>query len=367
MPAKILVVDDEPDLEALIRQRFRKKIQTEEFQFIFAHNGVDALEKLHQNSDIDLVLTDINMPEMDGLTLLLKLTEHDAVLKAVVISAYDDMENIRKAMNHGAFDFLTKPIDFRDLDVTIDKALRELLAIKQALQTRDQLVALQKELSVAAKIQQSILPQSLPLFPERKDFEIYAEMIPARSVGGDFYDFFLIDEEMLGFVIADVSGKGVPAAIFMAMSRALLKATALTGVSPDDCLQHVNRLLCSESDSGLFVTLFYGILHTRTGTVEYSIGGHHPPYLLQSTGSIRAIENVGGMVMGVMGDAEYQAGTVDLQPGDGLLLYTDGVTEARDARQNFFSEQRLEEILQRVNSSSLQEVINSVVSEVRSF
>lgn len=366
MPAKILVVDDEPDVEALIRQKFRKKIQSGEFQFIFASNGVDALEKLQQHAGMDIVLTDINMPEMDGLTLLAKLSERDMVLKAVVISAYDDMANIRTAMNHGAFDFLTKPLDFRDLEITIDRTMQELSTFKQGLQARDQLIAIEKELSLAASIQQSILPQTFPPFPDRREFEIYAQMVPARHVGGDFYDFFLIDEERIGFVIADVSGKGVPAAIFMAMSRALLKATALTRVSPGECLRYVNRLLCRESDAGLFVTLFYGILRTRTGEVEYSIAGHFPPYLVHGA-SIARVEYKGGMVWGVREDNEYEVGRILLHPGDALFLYTDGVTEAKDAEQNFFSEYRLEEFLQRNNGSSLPEIIHAAVSEVSGF
>lgn len=366
MSVKILVVDDEPDLEALIRQRFRKKIQTQEFQFIFAYSGVEALQKLREHSGIDIVLTDINMPEMDGLTLLGKLAELDVLLKAVIVSAYGDMENIRTAMNRGAFDFLTKPLDFQDLETTIDKTLRELMTLRQGRQAREQLVAIQKELSVATSIQQSILPQTFPPFPERRDFEIYAQMVPARHVGGDFYDFFLIDDERIGFVIADVSGKGVPAAIFMAMSRALLKATALTGVSPSECLQRVNRLLCRESDAGLYVTLFYGILHTRTGEVEYSLAGHAPPYLLYGTG-IAPVEYKGGMVLGLIENNEYQAGNLLLRRGDGLFLYTDGVTEARDVEQNFFSEQRLEDFLHRTSGAPLSELIQGTVHEVSEF
>jgi sigma-B regulation protein RsbU (phosphoserine phosphatase) len=367
MPARILVVDDEPDFEALIRQRFRKKIQAEEFQFVFARNGVDALEKLREDSGIELVLTDINMPEMDGLALLERLPELDVVLKTVIVSAYDDMENIRTAMNRGAFDFLTKPIDFKDLEITIDRTLQELSLQRQAAQARDQLQAIQKELSIATIIQKSILPRTFPPFPQRREFEIYARMVPAREVGGDFYDFFLIDEEKIGFVIADVAGKGVPAAIFMAMSRALLKATALTWASPGECLRHVNRLLCRESDSGLFVTLFYGILHARTGEVEYSIGGHSPPYLLRRAGGIAAVECKGGMLLGVIEDNDYETGKITLQPGDALFLYTDGVTEARDAGQDFFSEHRLEKYLSRMNGSSLQEITQGAVDEVMTF
>lgn len=132
--AKILVVDDEADLEALIKQKFRQKIREQEYEFLFALNGVQALEKLAENQDVDMVLSDINMPEMDGLTLLSKINEQNALLKAVIVSAYGDMENIRTAMNRGAFDFITKPVNFDDLDVTMQKTLRHVGQLKETMQ-----------------------------------------------------------------------------------------------------------------------------------------------------------------------------------------------------------------------------------------
>lgn len=209
MPHKILVVDDEPDLELLIKQKFRKEIKDDSFQFVFAHNGVQALESLEEHEDISVVLSDINMPEMDGLTLLQKLHEmNNPLLKSVIVSAYGDMENIRTAMNRGAFDFLTKPIDFNDLDLTVRKTMQHLEVIKSALQSRDELVAVQRDLTTAARIQQSLLPNVFPPFPERNEFEIHAEMITAKNVGGDFYDFYFLDDDRLAFAIGDVSGKG---------------------------------------------------------------------------------------------------------------------------------------------------------------
>jgi len=130
---KILVVDDEEDLKVLIKQRFRQKIRTHEYDFIFAENGRHALEQLAEHSDVDLVLSDINMPEMDGLTLLTKLNEHNSLLKSVIVSAYGDMENIRTAMNRGAFDFITKPIDFKDLEITIEKTIAHVEILKKTL------------------------------------------------------------------------------------------------------------------------------------------------------------------------------------------------------------------------------------------
>ena len=219
---KIMVVDDEPDLKMLILQRFRKQIQAELYEFVFAENGEDALNQLQAADDIALILSDINMPRMDGLTLLQRLQERgDPALKTVIVSAYGDMENIRTAMNRGAFDFVTKPIDFNDLHLTIEKGLKEIVAIKAALDDRKSLMAVQRDLSTASRIQQTILPQTFPPFPHRSEFSIYAEMHPAKDIGGDFYDFFFIDDTHLGFVIGDVFGKGITAAIYMAFARTM--------------------------------------------------------------------------------------------------------------------------------------------------
>src|SRR5512136_2588688 len=159
MPPTILVVDDEPDLEVMIRQRFRKQIREDEIRFEFAQNGVQALQKLDEHPEISVILSDINMPEMDGLTLLEKVGErNNPSIKSVIVSAYGDMENIRTAMNRGAFDFLTKPIDFADLELTVQKTIQQLEVIGHALKARDELVAVQRDLSTATRIQQSLLP-----------------------------------------------------------------------------------------------------------------------------------------------------------------------------------------------------------------
>src|SRR4051794_9335811 len=192
MAFKILVVDDEPDVELLIKQRFRRKIREGEFEFEFALNGEDALEKLSADHSIDIVMSDINMPVMDGLTLLTQLSSLDRVLRTVMVSAYGDMQNIRIAMNRGAYDFLTKPIDFEDFETTIHKTIQEIKGVREGHQARKQLTEIENELGAASRIQKSMLPRSFPPFPDRKEFEVYAEMAAARSVGGDFFDFFFI-------------------------------------------------------------------------------------------------------------------------------------------------------------------------------
>jgi sigma-B regulation protein RsbU (phosphoserine phosphatase) len=366
MAFKVLVVDDEPDLELLIKQRFRKRIRDGEFEFVFAQNGEEALVKLKEDPGLDIVMSDINMPVMDGLTLLSRLSDVNRILKAVIVSAYGDMQNIRTAMNRGAYDFLVKPIDFQDFEVTLNKTIQELEGIKAGLRAREELTAIQHELSVAARIQQSILPR-FPAFPARTDFSIYAHMTPAREVGGDFYDFFLIDKDRLGFVIGDVSGKGVPAAILMAVCRTLLKATALQNISPGECMKYVNDVLVRQSDSAMFVTVFYGILHANTGEVEFCIGGHNPPYLLTQSGQLNVIKEPASMIVGALENAGFESGRIRLRPGDCIILYTDGVIEAVNVNQTEFSETRLESVIQRSAGQTVDQVVNNIIDEVRIF
>jgi phosphoserine phosphatase RsbU/P len=219
--------------------------------------GWKLWKKLIEFPEIGIILSDINMPEMDGLTLLSRLKElQNPGLKTVIISAYGDMDNIRTAMNRGAYDFITKPVNFEDLEVTINKTLAEIVSIRRWLSEHDQLVSIQHDLNISREIQQAILPKVFPPFPDEPGFDIYASMIAANEVGGDFYDFFLIDKHRLGFVIGDVSGKGISAAIFMAVSRTLIRATGLKGDTVSECMQYVNNLLCNESVSSMFVTVF---------------------------------------------------------------------------------------------------------------
>ncbi len=366
-PVKILVVDDEPDLELLVRQKFRRSIRQKEMEFVFARNGVEALERLQADAQTDLVLTDINMPVMDGLALLSKIGEIDSTIKTVVVSAYSDMGNIRTAMNRGAYDFLTKPIDFDDLTATISKTAQHAQMLRQALREHEQLAAIQQELNVATRIQQAILPCEFPPFPDVKEFDLYAEMIPAREVGGDFYDFFLLDRDRLGVVIGDVSDKGVPAAIFMAVTRTLLKSIAAPGTGPADCLRQVNQFLAAENASCMFVTLCYGILNIRSGEFEYCNAGHNPPVLVAPHGETWRLNAVGGIAAGVIEDSSYQSATIRLKPGESLFLYTDGITEAVNADGRMFSVERLQSCLQRVSDASPRQMIKAVADAARDF
>jgi sigma-B regulation protein RsbU (phosphoserine phosphatase) len=364
---KILVVDDETDMEPMIRQKFRRHIREKTFDFEFAFNGLEALEKIIEFPEIGIVLSDINMPGMDGLTLLSKLKEFkNPGLKTVIVSAYGDMENIRTAMNRGAYDFITKPVNFDDLEVTINKTLGEILLIRGWLTEHDKLVSIQHDLNISREIQQAILPKIFPPFPDEPNFDIYASMIAANEVGGDFYDFFLIDEHRLGFVIGDVSGKGISAAIFMAVSRTLIRATGLKGDSVSECMEYVNNLLCKESVSSMFVTVFYGILNTQTGDVDYVNAGHNPPYILSSDG-IRQVEMTNGLALGVLDDFSFESRKIRLKKGDQLLLYTDGVVEAFNLEEAAYGEEKFENFLNENRSLPVEKIIKNSFSDVNDF
>ena len=361
MVPKILVVDDEPDLELLLRQKFRRKTRSGQLNLIFAQNGVEALKQLEVHDDVDLVLSDINMPEMDGLTLLQQLGSLDYDLRAVMVTAYGDMKNIRTAMNRGAFDFVTKPIDFDDLEATIDKTLEHLTVMREALRSRDELVALRQELGVAAQMQESILPTE---FPRDTRYELHASMTPAREVGGDFYDFFRLEDDRMGIVVADVSGKGVPAALFMMVSRTLMKGTAIGETNPARCLREVNELLSESNEESMFVTVFYTTLDPASGRVEFANAGHNLPYVVKSSGEVRQVDSAPGIVLGVLPDFEFPGGTLDLEPGDVLFFYTDGVNEAMDEAGVEFGDERLEAVLAEAAGSSAADFSDRVVKAV---
>lgn len=369
MPTKILSVDDENDLELLLTQYFRRKIRKGEYEFSFAHNGLEALTMLLKNKDYDIILSDINMPEMDGLTLLTKINEmQNPALKCIMVSAYGDMGNIRQAMNNGAFDFATKPIDLDDLSLTIEKAIEQIRYIKTMQQEHSQLESIKGDLAIAREIQQAILPRIFPPFPENAEqLDIAALMNAAKDVGGDFYDFFRIDDQRIGFVVADVSGKGVPAAIFMAVSRTLIRATGVRGVSPAECISYSNELLAQESANSMFVTAFYGIYNLTTGQVTYTNAGHNPPYLMKADGTILQLPFSSDLVVGAIDDFKYSEETLLLEHGDTLLLYTDGVTEAINSGDEEFGEQRLQALLAQLTSNSSQDIIGRIKACVSDF
>ena len=345
-------------------QRMRRDIRAGHYEFVFAQNGVEALERLNEAKGIDMVLSDINMPRMDGLTLLEQIPQVDPEVRAVIISAYGDMKNIRTAMNRGAFDFVTKPVDFDDLRITIERTLRHMDEWREALSLRDKLVSLQRELDVASKIQQSILPTE---FPSSAAYDISAKMEPARNVGGDFFDIIRLADGQIGIAVADVSDKGVPAALFMMSSLTQLKGAAIGLGEPGPVLSEVNRLLNEDNETAMFVTVLYAVYDPRDGKLTYANGGHNPPIIVSPDGNSTILPMTGGIALGVVPDLEYVQNTATLNPSDTLILYTDGITEAINDAEEEFGLGRLRDLFAGAAPGTPEEVNAAIFEAVHVF
>ena len=366
---KLLSVDDEAPVELMMRHHFRRKIRSGEYEFFFARNGLEALAVLANTPDIEIILCDINMPEMDGLTLLAKVNEmHNPAMRVIMVSAYGDMTNIRQAMNNGAFDFATKPIDMDDLARTIEKAIEQIHYVHESQKEHTQLESLKEDLVSAKEIQQSFLPMEFPPFPEDSDkLDIYASMTAAKDIGGDFYDFFRIDDDHIVLVIADVCGKGIPAALFMAVSRTIIHSKGMQGVSAAECLTESNRLLANSAVNYMFVTVFYAIFNTKTGLVTYSNAGHNPPHIVRAGGTIEQLPMEGQFMVGAFEEEVYTDKTLQLDHGDTLVMFTDGVTEATDSTNRSFGTERLDNILSGVADKSSREIVEAIKAGITDF
>ena len=226
---------------------------------------------------------------------------------------------------------------------------------------------IESELSLATRIQADMLPNIFPAFPERRDFDVYAAMTPAKEVGGDFYDFFLIDDNHLGIVMADVSGKGVPAALFMMASKILIQNHAMTGKSPKEVLETVNEQICSNNREEMFVTVWFGVLDLDSGVLTAANAGHEYPILKSPTGEFEIVKDKHGFVIGGMAGVKYKEYELKLEPGSKLFIYTDGVAEATNAEGELFGLERLVASLNRHRDGAPAEVLESVGQMIEAF
>ena len=223
------------------------------------------------------------------------------------------------------------------------------------------------ELDVARHIQASMLPCIFPAFPERHEFDIYASMTPAKEVGGDFYDFFLVDDDHLALVMADVSGKGVPAALFMMIAKTLLKSAAQSGLSPKAVLEKVNDQLCENNDAEMFVTVWLGILEISTGKMKCANAGHEYPAVMRRDGGFELLKDKHGFVLAGMEGARYREYELDLDVGDRLVVYTDGVPEATDATNTLYGTDRMLAALNAARGGSCRQTLEALHRDVDTF
>ncbi len=247
----------------------------------------------------------------------------------------------------------------------MQKALME--HIEDLKRTTAEKEKIESELSIARQIQLSIIPKIFPPFPERKEINLFAILESAKAVGGDLYNFFFLDDDNLCFAVGDVSGKGVPASLLMAVTQTLLKATASIKLNPGEILTAMNHSLAQDNEMCMFVTYFLAIFNIKTGELRYSSAGHNPPFILKGSGGINKISQIHGIPLGVMEDIEYGFTSLTLNPGDGFISYTDGVTEAMNKKNEEYTEERLVEVLDKLPNSDSKQIVQNVLGSVRIF
>jgi sigma-B regulation protein RsbU (phosphoserine phosphatase) len=362
---RILVVDDNDDN----RYTLTLYLDLEGYRDVTIANDGEEAVVLLETEPFDLVLLDVMMPRLDGYGVLawLKAKGRLHQLPVIMISALNEMASVVRCIELGAVDYLTKPFNPVLLRARLGASL-EKKRLRDEVQGH--LARLERELEAARKLQMGMLPQSFPPPGAAFPWDIHASIAPALEVGGDLYDVFRAADGSLCFFIGDVAGKGMPAALFMARAKSLIRVvtelTASAGVPADPAaiIRRVNAELCQSNDEMMFVTLFFGIL-SPGGVLLYCNAGHNPPYRVAND-KVQPLDGEAGIVLGVEPSAVYQTARVSLAPDDRLFLYTDGVTEAFNASDEPFGEARLEAALARGAPSSAA-VVEAVTAAVAAF
>jgi len=363
----ILSVDDEPDMELLISQIFRSEIKAEKYRFFFASNGMIALEKLKSHPEISLLLVDINMPVMDGLTLLKSVVaQNNPLLKVIIISAYGDMDNIRQAMNLGAYDFVTKPIDFSDLKLTIEKAETEIQFLMRKQRQSQRLKTLEADVQAGAIIQNSLLPELENIRKKFPFLEIADLYSPAKIVGGDFYDIFVLPDGKLGVIVADVSGKGIPAAAFMLICHTATKIFANSYASPSAILKEVNNYLVDHNSQSMFVTALLMIFDVENQKLVIANAGHNKPFVIKNQ-NVSEMNLPSNVVLGIIPDYDFEDVEMDFEANQTFFLYTDGLSDAVDQKGKLFGIENISSSLNSCKKLSVYQLVNSLKAEVDNF
>jgi sigma-B regulation protein RsbU (phosphoserine phosphatase) len=361
----LLVVDDNEDNRYTLTRRLAREGYTD---VATARDGRQALALL-QERPFDLVLLDIMMPELNGYQVLERIRA-DARLRhipVIMISAVDQMESVIRCIELGAEDYLPKPFNPTLLRARVGACLE-----KKHL--RDEIVAhldrIERELAAARDIQLSMVPSDFPGSP----VEIFATLQPARQVGGDLYDFFWADPRTLAFVVADVSDKGAPAALFMARAKTLIRLVATllrspagTAPGPDEIIARVNEELCRDNPHSMFASLFLGMLEPASGELRFCNAGHPAPYVVSPRHGVGLVSGARGKPAGIRATFRYESATRSLAPGESLFVFTDGITEATDAGGELYGDERLEGALRSLAGQGPRAVVDGVLAHVRGF
>lgn len=307
-------------------------------------------------------LNSYNLIIPDGTTITVNGTLRDAVTKIDV----DEGERLKNIFIHF---YLPKVLVFNIIVfacVQISQSGKKMIEKQKEISKKG--ARIETELNLANAIQKNMLPSIFPPFPEHKEMDIYALMKPAKEVGGDFYDIFLIDDDHLALAMADVSGKGIPASLFMMISKILIKNISTIDKESDKAITRVNNMLCDGNKTGLFVTAWFGILDLRNGKIEFVNAGHNPPLLYSAkTGKFEYLKTKPNMVLAGIENVQYRKNEIQIEPGDRLFLYTDGVTEATNMNKNLYGEERLQNFLNNNLDLDVVDTIQSLKKDIDHF
>ncbi|MGE0486907.1 MAG: PP2C family protein-serine/threonine phosphatase [Gammaproteobacteria bacterium] len=343
----ILVIDDDPAIGDELA-RCLAGAAGRAVSLSFAADDTAALGLLHGEARFDLAMVSIDGGAVSGLGLFRRLLERSLRVPRIALTDGSNIERVRRAFTEGAADFLVKPLRTDDFIATLARVMDRVERRRRDWRERAAYSALRRELDIAADMQQRILPHQ---FPARDGLDVAAKMRPARGIGGDFYDVFAIDRRQLGVLIADVSGKGIPAAFYMAIASTALRSVGMTGAAPAACLAEVNDFLVGRDIPGMFVSVFYAVLDSDDYTLRMANAGHPPP-LLHDGGTAAALDCDGGPVLGILAGQSFGESRRVLAPGEALLLYTDGVTEASDPTRRQLGLDGLLELLGGVDNGA---------------
>jgi serine phosphatase RsbU (regulator of sigma subunit) len=317
-----------------------------------------------------VILLDLVMPQIDGLALVRYFRANKATREVplIVLSSKEDARIKAESFTLGANDYMVKLPDRLEVLARVRYHSRGYINLLERNEAYAALLqSMESELKVAGKIQRSFLPPALPLLRGKAMVDIFARLEPARQVGGDLYDYFLLDGDHLFFTVGDVSDKGIPAALFMAVTKTLLKGIAEKKLPPSEVLRKCNLELCIGNESMMFVTLFCGILDLRSGILKYSNAGHEHPFLVRKGCRPEELSVPEGFFLGIDEEASYQTMEIVLEAGDRLIVYTDGVTEAVNGAGEFYSHQNLAAELESSGSLRADEIANKIVESVQTF
>jgi len=369
LPAKpvILAVDDTPENLDVV-----KGILASAYTVKAAINGPMAL-KIVEKQPPDLILLDIMMPDMNGYEVCKRLKSNPDTrdIPVIFLTAMDQTTDESSGFELGAADYITKPVNPPILEARV----KTHLALKQSMDELQKAYRtikvhkdrMEEELNIGRDIQMSMLPLEFPAFPEREEFSIHALLELAREVGGDFYDFFFINEDEICLVVGDVSGKGVPAALFMAVTKTMIKTRAMDDPSPSSIVTSVNDEMSEDNPSCMFVTLFIAICDVRTGEFRYTNAGHNPPYIRRKAGQLECLDERHGPIIGAVEGLAYRESQIELAEGDAFLVFTDGVTEAMDSEGQLYSDSRLERFLEQLTYETARELAGRILASVEEF